>query len=68
MADVATGKQVVAPTRTAIKTLDHGQVHEIMIKTREDTVDAAMVDVIEASADEITAVVDLRVDIVIHHE
>ena len=65
MADVATGKQVVAPTRTVIKILDHGQVHEIMIKM--DMAGVVMADAIEAFADE-TTVVDILVDIVIHQE
>ena len=73
MADVAIGKQVVAPTsQTVIKNLDHGQVQEIMNQIR-GTADVDMVtaaDVIEDStADEITGVADiLVVDIVIHHE
>lgn len=72
MADVATGKQVVAPTsQTVIKNLDHGQVQEIM--NQKGTADAVAVmaaDVIEdLIADEITVVADiLVVDIVIHHE
>ena len=73
MADVAIGKQVVAPTsQTVIKNLDHGQVREIMNQRGTADVDMVMaaVDVIEDStADEITGVADiLVVDIVIHHE
>ena len=73
MADVAIGKQVVAPTsQTVIKNLDHGQVREIMNQRGTADVDMVMaaVDVIEDStADEITGVADiLVVDIVIHQE
>jgi len=66
VADVATGKLVVAPTRTVIKNLDHGQVREIM--TKKDTAGMVTVDVIEGSADETTVAADILVDIVIHHE
>ena len=71
MADVATGKQVVAPTsQTVIKNLDHGQVQEIM--NQKGTADAAVMaaDVIEdLTVDEITVAADIPVvDIVIHHE
>ena len=73
MADVAIGKQVVAPTnqKPVIKNLDHGQVQEIMNqRTGTADVDMEMADVIEdLTADEITGVADiLVVDIVIHHE
>lgn len=74
MADVAIGKQVVAPTsQTVIKNLDHGQVREIMNQRGTADVDMVMAeaaDVIEDSiADEITGVADiLVVDIVIHQE
>ena len=72
MADVAIGKQVVAPTnqKPVIKNLDHGQVQEIMNQRGTADEDMVMADVIEdLTADEKTVVADiLVVDIVIHHE